>query len=69
MSQHRFSIYCECADEDCVAELWLTLDEWNEAKSQPNRSVVVPGHPLAAGERVIAENERFSIAEGGTPPV
>ena len=69
MSQHRFSIYCECADEDCRAELWLTLDEWEVAKSAPNRVVASPGHPLSAGERVIEENERFVVAEGGIPPV
>lgn len=65
----RFDVYCECADEDCTAQISVTLAEWDDAKSAPNRSIVVRGHPLAAGERVIAENERYVIAEGGTPPV
>ena len=65
----RFTIYCECADEDCTAELSLSLEEWNEAKSAPNRTIALPDHPLAAGERVIATTDRYVVAEGGTPPV
>ena len=69
MSDHRFSIYCECADEDCKVELWLTLPEWDAAKAKPNRIIVATGHPLAAGEHVVGETDRYVIAEGGTPPV
>ena len=69
MREPRFSIYCECADEDCRVEVWLTLEEWDDAKSKPNRIVVARGHPLSAGERVIGETDRYLVAEGGTPPV
>jgi hypothetical protein len=69
MDSSRFSVYCECADEACTAEIEVSLAEWDEAKSAPNRLIVVPGHPLSAGERVVAENDRYAVAEGGTPPV
>ena len=68
-SEERFSVYCECADEDCRTEIWLTLSEWDAAKSRPNRIVIAPGHPLAAGETIVHETERFAVAEGGRPPV
>ena len=64
-----FSIHCECADEICNAELWLTLEEWERAKSGPNRSVLVPGHPPGAGEMVVEETDRYVVVEGGHPPV
>jgi hypothetical protein len=65
----RFSVFCECDDEDCTVEIELTLEEWDDAKSAPNRLIVVTGHPLGAGERVVAQTDRYEIAEGGTPPV
>ena len=64
-----FDVYCECADEACTTKLFVSLAEWEDAKSAPNRSIVAHGHPLAAGERVIAETDRYVLAEGGTPPV
>jgi hypothetical protein len=69
MRDDRFSIYCECADEDCEVELWLTLPEWDAAKARPNRIIVARDHPLAAGEHVVEETDRYVIAEGGTPPI
>ena len=65
----RFNVYCECADEECRAEISLTLEEWDEAKSAPNRILAVRGHPLAAGERIVLERHGYVVAEGGTPPV
>jgi len=65
----RFNVYCECADEDCTEEISLTLEEWDEAKSAPNRVVACPGHPLGAGERVILQTDRYVVAEGGVAPV
>ena len=69
VDRFTFSVYCECADEDCLEEITLSIEEWNEAKSGPNRTIARVGHPLAAGEQVIAENERYVVAEGGIPPV
>ncbi len=68
-SDRRFSVYCECSDEACRTEIWLTLAEWNGAKSRPNRIVIAPGHPLAAGEMILEETKRFVVAEAGTPPL
>ncbi len=66
---HRFEVYCECADEECTEQIPLTLAEWEQAKSGPNRVIALVGHPLAAGERVVFETARYVVAEGGTPPV
>ena len=67
--EHRFSVYCECADQDCKTEIWVTLDEWDSAKSGPNRMIVVPGHALGAGEQVADETDRYLVVEAGIPPV
>ncbi len=68
-ADERFSVYCECADEDCRTEIWLTLAEWDAAKSRPNRIVVALGHPLDAGATIVHETDRYAVAEGGTRPV
>jgi hypothetical protein len=68
-AEERFSVYCECADEDCRTEVWLTLGEWDAAKARPNRIVIALGHPLSAGEAIVHQTDRFAVAEGGVPPV
>ena len=68
-AEQRFHIYCECADEGCRTQIWLTLAEWDWAKSAANRCLIAPGHPLAAGETVVHETERFAVVQGGQPPV
>jgi hypothetical protein len=65
----RFSVYCECADEDCTEQISITLEEWEQAKSAPNRTIACREHPLAAGERIVLELPGYVVAEGGTPPV
>ena len=34
-ANERFKVYCECVDEDCEAELELTLDEWDAIRERP----------------------------------
>jgi hypothetical protein len=68
-ARRRFSIYCECADEDCRTEIWLTLHEWDRAKERPNRTILALGHPPDAGTIVLFETDRYLVFEGGHPPV
>ena len=58
----RFKVYCVCMDEDCEAEIELTLDEWEAIRERPGAYQIAPGHPVAEGERIIERNDRYEVA-------
>jgi len=54
---------CECGDPDCIQALLITAAEFTEAHSAPNRFIVKPGHVYHDVERVVADNDTFTIVE------
>lgn len=54
---------CECADRDCAQALELTLDEYQEIRSDPARFLVVPGHVAGDVERVVMEGGHYLVVE------
>jgi hypothetical protein len=54
---------CECADENCVEPMRMSLGEYETLRSQSNRFAVLPGHVYAEVERVVTENERYVVVE------
>lgn len=56
---------CECADETCTQIIRLTLQEYEEIRSEPTHFVNVPGHQVTAGPhaRVVTEREGYVIVE------
>jgi hypothetical protein len=58
----RFTVYCECVDEDCEAELDLTLDEWDAIHERPGAYQIAPGHPIGEGETIVERTDRFEVA-------
>jgi hypothetical protein len=59
----RTPFLCECARERCTQVVLLTLDEYEDVRSDNDRFLIAPGHPLAADERVLEESDRYWIAE------
>ena len=53
---------CECSDHRCFERIHLTLREYDEARSDPQRYLTIAGHEVA-GAFVIAQDERFALAE------
>jgi hypothetical protein len=53
---------CECSDKRCVGRLHLTLEEYEEARSDSQRYLTIPSHEVV-GALVIAQDERFALAE------
>jgi hypothetical protein len=53
---------CECADTHCFARLELTLELYEDLRSDPQRYLTVPGHEIPAAI-VIEQTESFSLAE------
>ena len=58
----RFKVYCECVDEDCEAEVELTLDDWVAIRERPGAYPIAPGHHVAEGEQIVERNDRFEVA-------
>jgi hypothetical protein len=54
---------CECADERCTQIVELTLEEYEDVRSDDGRSLMAPGHAVADDERVLEESERYWITE------
>jgi hypothetical protein len=52
---------CECADLKCMAMMDLTLDEYEAIRGGPNQFAVLPGHVDHGVERVLSENERYTV--------
>ena len=59
----RSPFLCECADERCTKIVLLTLDEYEDVRSDDGRHVIVPGHDVAPNERVLEESDRYWITE------
>ncbi len=56
---------CECAAEDCSAIVQLSLDEYEDIRSDSHRFFNAPGHESAARGKatVIGRNDRYVVVE------
>ena len=52
---------CECGDQLCVERVKLTVREYEAVRAESTQFVVRPGHSVPRIERVVKENERFTI--------
>jgi len=59
----RVPFICECADRACTQIVRMTLEEYEEVRSDPRTFVNVPGHQVAAQGAgvVVEERERYNI--------
>lgn len=65
LQEDRFAVFCECVEDDCRTEIWISLDEWDRAKAAPGRLVVALGHRIVAGALIVLETDRFAVIELG----
>ena len=59
----RLELVCECSDEACLAKFDASTTEYRSIRAVATRFVVVPGHVDPAIERVLFENDRYTIVE------
>ena len=55
--------FCECGLDDCTEKIRLTADEYERVRSNPLHFAIVPGHEVAAVERVVESGDRFAMVE------
>jgi hypothetical protein len=53
---------CECSDRHCFTFIKLTLEEYEEARTDPHRYLTISGHEVI-GAMVIVREEHFALAE------
>ena len=56
--------FCECGLEECMDKIRLARDEYEVARSDSRRFVILPDHLIADVERVVyREDGRYAIVE------
>ena len=60
---------CECGQEECDRLLAITLDEYDQVRSDPRQFAVVRDHLIEDVDRVVQETDRFVLVakREGTP--
>jgi hypothetical protein len=63
-----FEFLCECGASEgqagsCEEHVSMTIDEYEQVRSQDDRFAVAPGHETAAIESVVTRTERFVIVD------
>jgi hypothetical protein len=61
--------FCECADEQCISRVQMTVGEYERIHKHPNNFIIVPGHEVASIEEVIDEQPFYTVVrKRRTPP-
>jgi hypothetical protein len=64
-SEQTIPFLCECPDDECMDIVSVTLREYEDVHSHPQRFLVVSGHPTTEGERILEDREGYWIVEKG----
>jgi hypothetical protein len=57
-----FAVLCECGDQNCIEEIQVTPQEYEQVRSDPRQFVIVPGHGIPEVEEVVDAGEGFEVA-------
>lgn len=57
------SFVCECGREDCEERIPLTLDEYEQVRSDARHFALKPGHEIEEVEKVIGRHDGFIVVE------
>lgn len=54
-------LVCECGDADCTARIAMSVQEYEQLRSDPLRFAVVPGHELAGFEEILERRGAYDV--------
>ncbi len=57
----QIGFICECGDENCTADISLTLAEYERVRSDPLQFVVAHGHANPLIEEVVEHTARYDV--------
>ena len=52
---------CECAHEDCGEVVSVSLEKYEQVRSDPTTFLLVPGHQIPDAEDVVEEGEGYVV--------
>jgi hypothetical protein len=52
---------CECGDPGCVDRIRMTLEEYEELRSDPTHFAIRPGHEIPEVETVVQREGRYDV--------
>jgi hypothetical protein len=61
-SRQLVPFLCECADDDCMGTVEVTLSEWEDVAAKPNQYLMEAGHQRSEGEQVVSLLRDYEIA-------
>jgi hypothetical protein len=59
----RLPFLCECADEACMGQVDLTLEDYHEVRARPDYYLMLRDHTLSPGEEVVAQRDGYDITQ------
>jgi hypothetical protein len=62
-NEERVPFLCECADDDCLGRVDLTLAEFSAVRSRHDHFFILPGHDLSEGEQVVEKHHDFHVTQ------
>lgn len=54
---------CECSDAECMVQVAIAREEYEHVRSNSLWFLVALGHMVPEIERIVSENERFTVVE------
>jgi hypothetical protein len=57
-----FAILCECGDQNCIEEIQVTPQEYEQVRADPRQFLIVPGHGVPDVEEIVDAGEGFEVA-------
>ena len=63
----EFHVLCECGTLDCMAQIAVTHDVYDQTRSTSDRFIVLPGHQIDDLEAVISDHGTFYVIEKTAP--
>jgi hypothetical protein len=62
---HSLPFLCECRDKHCFARISLTLEEYEQVRSDPRRYLTIPGHETRAAQAAPKRPNRTGSEDRG----
>ncbi|MEJ7567446.1 MAG: hypothetical protein WKF41_04190 [Gaiellaceae bacterium] len=56
-------LVCECADRACTKMIHISADDYEAVRNDGARFIVVRGHEMHDGEKIVARKNGFNVVE------
>jgi hypothetical protein len=59
----EYDFICECEDDACTQVMRMRAPEYEDARSDPRRFAVLPGHEQPPFETVLRRTDRYALVQ------